>query len=670
MTFKLKVAGILILLLFSSINTYAQSDLDPEINQIIELLDRNSDAELDYSELIDRLMTYKSNPINLNSASVDELMNLWFLTPLQINSIRSHIQENGPFLDVLELQAVPNLDIQSVKLLLPFVSIKTPNPFHDLNFRKLVFGHHDLLLRYEQLFQNQAGYSDLESGFTGTPQHIVVRYRYQYNQHLSGALNLEKDPGETMFRNRIGMFDFGSGHLFVKNYGIFKKIVIGDYDLQFGQGMALWSGLGFGKSALLTSIAKSAIGLKPYSSLNEGMFFRGIASTLAWKKIQITPFYSNRKLDASLSANGEVTSISTSGLHRTPTELINRRNLNQIVFGAAIQYSHKSLTVGLTSYHTQFGKRFEPGLDPYNQFDFQGKQLTSIGLNYQYTFRNSYVFGEFAKSSEGDLASVNGIISSLSPKLSVALLYRAIPVNFLSFYNSVFAESSTGVNERGFYSGICLKPNSKWELSLYTDVFQFPWLKYGVDAPSRGHELAVKLNYKPSKHVELIGQYRIKYKEENETGENTFNDVIETKHQRFRLDLAYDITKDIQARNRYELVKYQTENAHLIYQDISYQPLQSRFSGNIRFAVFNIPSYDSRIYAFQNDVLFSNSILAYQNQGMQFYVNARYRFARALDLWLHYETQSYANRESIGSGTTQIVGNKRSEVKLQLRYQF
>jgi hypothetical protein len=340
------------------------------------------------------------------------------------------------------------------------------------------------------------------------------------------------------------------------------------------------------------------------------------------------------------------------------------------VFGAAIQYSLKSLTVGLTSYNTQFGKRFESGLEPYNQFDFQGQQLTSIGLNYQYSFRNTYVFGEFAKCSLGDLASVNGIISSLSPKLSLALLYRAIPANYSSFYNCVFAESSTGVNERGFYSGIILKPNSKWEWSVYTDVFQFPWLKYGVDAPSRGHELAVKLNYKPSKHVELIGQYRIKYKEENETGENTFNDVIETKHQRFRLDLAYDITKDIRARNRYELVKYQTENAHLIYQDISYQPLQSRFSGNVRFAVFNIPSYDSRIYAFQNDVLFSNSILAYQNQGMQFYVNARYRFARALDLWLHYETQSFANRESIGSGTTQIAGNKRSEVKLQLRYQF
>lgn len=670
MIFKLIVAGILVLLLLTTENTHAQSDLDPEINQIIELLDRNSDAELDYSELIDRLMVYKSHPLNLNSATTDELKNLWFLTPLQINSIKNHIQENGPFLDILELQAVPNLDIQSVKLLMPFVSVGKLNPLADLNFKKLVFGHHDLLLRYEQLFQKQVGYNDSKSGFSGTPQHIVVRYRYQYNQHLSGALNLEKDPGETLFTNRVGLFDFGSGHLFFKDYGIFKKIVIGDYDLQFGQGLALWSGLGFGKSALLTSIAKSAVGLKPYSSLNEGMFFRGIASTLAWKNFQITPFYSNRKLDASLSANGEVTSISTSGLHRTLTELSNRRNLNQLIFGAAIQYSIKSLTLGITSYHTQFSRRFEPGLYPYNQFDFQGQQLTSIGLNYQYTFRNSYVFGEFAKSSSDDLASVNGIISSLSPKLSLALLYRAIPSNYSSFYNSVFAESSTGVNERGFYSGISLKPNSKWEWSVYTDVFQFPWLKYGVDAPSRGHELAVKFNYKPSKHVELIGQYRIKYKEENVTGENTFNDVIETKHQRFRLDLAYDITKDIRARNRYELVKYQTENAHLIYQDISYQPLQSRFSGNVRFVVFTIPSYNSRIYAFQNDVLFSNSILAYQNQGMQFYGNARYRFARALDLWLHYETQSYANRESMGSGTTQIAGNKRSEVKLQLRYQF
>ena len=126
MIFKRIVAAILVLLISSTVNTYAQSDLDPEINQIIELLDRNSDVELDYSELIDRLMVYKSHPLNLNSATTDELKNLWFLTPLQINSIRSHIQENGPFLDALELQAVPNLDIQSVKLLLPFVSVGSP----------------------------------------------------------------------------------------------------------------------------------------------------------------------------------------------------------------------------------------------------------------------------------------------------------------------------------------------------------------------------------------------------------------------------------------------------------------------------------------------------------------------------------------------------------------
>jgi predicted porin len=87
-------------------------------------------------------------------------------------------------------------------------------------------------------------------------------------------------------------------------------------------------------------------------------------------------------------------------------------------------------------------------------------------------------------------------------------------------------------------------------------------------------------------------------------------------------------------------------------------------------AVFNVSDYDARIYAFQNDVLYSYSIEAYQNKGFQIYINTRYTLRKGLDFWLRYESKRYTNLSSVGSGLSTIDGNHQSEVKIQLRYQF
>ncbi|WP_235972664.1 hypothetical protein [Pedobacter ghigonis] len=54
----------------------------------------------------------------------------------------------------------------------------------------------------------------------------------------------------------------------------------GDYTLQFGQGLTLWSGFSFDKGPDVTSVAKKDLGLRPYTSTNEYSFFRGAAATI------------------------------------------------------------------------------------------------------------------------------------------------------------------------------------------------------------------------------------------------------------------------------------------------------------------------------------------------------------------------------------------------------
>ena len=209
---------------------------------------------------------------------------------------------------------------------------------------------------------------------------------------------------------------------------------------------------------------------------------------------------------------------------------------------------------------------------------------------------------------------------------------------------------------------------------MYADVFQFPWMKFGVDAPSRGYELLSQITYTPTKKFKIYARFKKEVKEENDTFENPINTLEQVSKQSGRVEVNYKITSAIALRNRFELSEFikakSREYGYLAYQDFIYDPMQSKFSGNIRFAVFNTPGFNSRIYAYENDVLYSYSISAYQHRGTRFYINGRYLLKRGLDLWLKYSLSSYTDLDKIGSGLDEINGSHRSEIKLQFRYQF
>ncbi len=157
---------------------------------------------------------------------------------------------------------------------------------------------------------------------------MLIRYRYYYGRIISATINLEKDPGERFLpeAKAIG-FDFSSANVFIKNIGPVRKAILGDYSLQFGQGLTLWTGLSFGKGAMISNLAKPDLGLQPYKSTNEALFLRGIASTINFKKLEITPFLSIRNIDASLEKfedSQQIRSMPQSGLHRTINEMANK----------------------------------------------------------------------------------------------------------------------------------------------------------------------------------------------------------------------------------------------------------------------------------------------------------------------------------------------------------
>lgn len=675
MSCKQLVLGLICFIYFKSVE--AQTTIDVE--RIVESVAQNYSGDFDYSALTDRLNFYQKNPININEANNEHLQELFFLSPLQINALLNHRASSGPFINVLELQSVEGFDSETIRQLAYFITLGQPKLFKD-EFVQHFFenGNHDFMVRYGRFLENQKGFivSDKsKSSYLGCPNRVSARYKFDSGDKILGSLSMEKDAGEQFFagENQSG-FDFYSANITIKDWGKINKLIIGDYALQFGEGLTLWSGLSFGKGSEMVTLAKQDIGVKPYTSLNENSFFRGTAASLDFNSFRFSPFISYKKIDVNLK-DDKITSLLSSGLHRTPSEIMDKNSTTQFLFGSNLQYSKKSLTVALTAYQSRYTHPFESEKQLHNQFGFTGANLTNMGLNYHYSFRNSYFFGEMAHSVGSGYAFLNGLMSALSSGVSLSILHRNYQKNYHSFYNQAISEASMALNETGFYTGLSINPNSKWEWFGYIDLFKFPWLRFGVDAPSQGYELFSQLTYKPSKRVKLIARYQSKTKEENDDLKNTIKAIVQVQKQNYRLEFSHQLNDDFLLRNRVEVS--QTEKAmnamdvgYLIYQDVVYSPLQSKFAGNIRVAYFDIPNYDARIYAYENDVLYSYTIKMYQNRGVRYYVNGRYTIKKGLDFWLKYSVSQYLNQKKVGSGLDQITGNTGSEIRLQFRYQF
>ena len=664
----------------------AQTEAELIIEQIVESVTEDAGEDFDYSEFTERLNYYYKNPVNLNKALPEQLNELIFLSPPQINALLHYREKNGALIDLLELQSIESFNQETINMLLPFITLAGINPLKDISTGKLIHkGSHDLILRYGQIIQKQLGFlipdSSSKSHYLGTPQRLFFRYRYTYGQHVSASLNMEKDAGEEFFSGAQSTgFDFYSGNIFLKNIGKFRKIAIGDYALQFGQGLTLWAGLGFGKGAAISTITKPDIGLRPHSSANESLFFRGLAITTAIGKLSFTPFISYRSLDAGLSesvvaVDQEVTSLSQAGFHRTANEIKNKGSLKQLIYGMNVQYNRPNFNAGISGYQTHFNHAFEPNADLYKKFEFSGNSLINAGLYYNRNWRNMYFFGELAHSFNSGFAYLNGLIASLSPQVSLVILHRNYQKDYQSFYSSSISESSKAANEKGFYSGLTINLFPKAELAVYADFFRFPWLKFRVDAPSKGYEVFSQFTYSIKKKLKASFSYKLEEKEQNDGTANTVNFLSAVKKQNFRAELNYTINTNFQLRNRAEIVRYKkgvlpVEVGTLLLQDVIYNPMQSQFSGNIRFAIFDTPGFNSRIYSYENDVLYNYSVPALQNRGTRFYVNGRYTVKRGIDLWLKYSITKYSNVDEVGSGLDMIQGNTRSDIKMQLRFQF
>ena len=709
---KHKIFFFLYVLFIGTLPVFAQEPVIQPKKDVTDIIDKiegiaeNTDAELDYTDLIEDLKYYRENPVNLNYAKEEELKRLYFLNDLQINNLLVYIQIHGELVSIYELQLIKGFDTDLINKILPYITISKEKPKYKFSFKKMLkYGRNQFIIRYQRILEEQEGYksindSDLianpNSRYLGSPDKIYLRYGYNYFNKIRIGLTTEKDAGEVFFKKNINNaiyelvddkinngFDFYSAFLYLKDFGIIKTLAIGDYHLQFGQGLTMWSSLAFAKSADATNVKRYAYGIKPNTSVNENKFMRGIATTINIKNFDISVFYSRKKIDANITETDSLTneilfisSLQETGSHRTPNEITDKNVIEETVLGGNISYKNHRLKLGATAFKTELGTDLKKIIYPYNQFEFNGNENTNVGLDYSYLLKNISLFGEVSQSMNGGMAFLQGMTMMLDPRLTLSIIYRNYQKDYQNLFSNAFAENSKNANEQGLYTGIRARLHPKWILYVYIDNFNFPWLKFRVDAPSTGNEYLAQLDYNLSRKTHMYFRYRQTNKQINNTNEINYIDYLDnTNKQNFRYHIAYSISRSFILKNRVEYVYYKqgekkTNHGYMIYQDVAYRPPEKRYTFILRYALFDTDTYDERVYVYENDVLYAFSVPSYYYKGSRFYLLIKYDISRNFDFWLRYAQSYFSNRTTISSGLDEVDGNVKSEIKAQVRFKF
>ena len=593
---------------------------------------------------------------------------------------------------IYELQLIDGFTMDVIKKMLPFVIVAESKEREKLRTSNVFkYGRHKLIGETSFLLQDQKAYkpdtSNSENGvalakYAGNKMSYKTRYRFHYKDQVFAGLTVEKDAGEAFnFKNSSYGFDFYSAHIQLNNLGVFKRLTIGDFQAKFGQGLILWTGFGMGKSLDVLNIRKKGQGIRYYTSTNENNFMRGVGTTIKLGKFEFTTFFSHKKIDANLkqantleSSEEQLTAFQNSGYHRTLSEIENRKAVDESIIGAKLGFAHKIFKISANFVGYKYGVDLLPSDAPYKLYDFDGESNLNASFDYQIFYKKMSFFGESAVGKNGAIAVQNGMVTSLVPQISFSLLHRYYQKDYHAYYSNSFSENSRIVNEQGVFYGLEFQPVSGLKIAAYADFFEFPWLKFGVDAPSNGNEYFVQASYSFSRNVDMHFRWRTEIKAGNFTNEGeALRNLENGKKEQYRYHISYRVSDLISLRSRIEVASYQQadekEYGYMFLQDLNFSLRRLPISFYLRYAVFDAP-YNARLYAYENDVLNSFSVPAYSGKGSRVYVMIKYSLAEFIDLRIRYSHFFYPGNAVIGSGLSEIQGDLKSELKLQVVVRF
>jgi hypothetical protein len=632
--------------------------------EILEDILQEPVGDIDESDLYDQLEQLLINPINLNTATIDQLIQIPSIDISTAELIINHRKKFGYFFSLTELNSVENLNKEIVKQITPFLyiekmpseTIEPPGKIENITLKSNVL----LRSRFINALQTNEGF--LENKFEGTKPKIYNRLLMRYNNQIQAGYLADKDAGESAIN------EFSSFHIAFNDIGFVNRAVIMDYFLEFGQGLTFWSPYAYSKGAdAVVPVKRNDRILKPYTSSTENNFFRGAAAAFNLGDFILSGFYSYNYFDANIdSVTGMITSTPIDGLHRTPNEINKRKTASEKMIGGRVDYRYENLLhLGAIYYQSNFSNEFQPS----NVYEISGDNFSYAAASYNLLLDRFNFTGEFSYNGIS-VASINMLQFLISNDFTFITSVRSYPRNFYSLHGYAFGERNGATsNEIGIYTGF------RWRtaiglLNFYYDQFKFPYATYFNPNPTQGDEYLIDFLSKPIRKFEIRARYKYENKDLTLLIDNT-KSVARRLRQVFRGELIYTISNKIRLRGRFEYNTFQIaqtgadEDGYLVFQDVRYSPT-SNFNLYGRIIFFKTDSFSSAIYEYENNLTGVLTNVPLFDEGIRWYLLLRYRPFKIFTVSAKYSETYKPDSKSIGSGDSSIPGNLDNTLSIQL----
>lgn len=583
--------------------------------------------------------TEELQPIGCSKIDAEWLRTLPFLNQKDVMNILQYIHEHRPLISVLELQSIGDLEADKIRKILRLVGQENKewsNPWKSKSgLRQDLSGR--LTLRLGRKISNNDHDRKIAESYAGSEDRAFLRARLKLRGRFEFGVMAEKDAGEPWWSNRAPAgFDYLTSYVVIEHvHPRLTQWIVGDYRMRIGQGLVIDNSFAAAGSQDPGYLVKAPMVLKPYTSLQENNMFRGTSVIIRLPgQSSLQLFYSSRRQDASAtdvdSSEGRYSYIETiqrSGYHRTASEISNRDRQHQILTGGHWMKEWDAASIGISIVHHHEFPEFDTVNELYQRWiHSSGSWMGSF--HHQVLWHKTLIFGESAITETLQNAHLHGVLRSLGKYADAALLWRKFSPGFESGLGQTISTGGIPVNEEGWYAAINFFSNKEIRMHVEWNTWRHPWLKYNTDLPSDAREWSAKLSWSRKRKWNFYARYAYSSRMQNfaQTHENA---VVPVQNQHLRIHTEIRLNSDLTWRSRFEVHQFLSgniaEEGWLFFQDIVYKPMESRFSCSGRLGLVQANSYNTRIYAYENDLLYQFGIPALYGQQVFGYINARLR---------------------------------------------
>ncbi len=651
----IKIFFLLIVLCLYVICFPQEDTLSDNQDAIEELLESSAETENE-TEIINLLEDLASDPINVNTASLNDLLRIPFISNITAIKIFNYRLRNGYIFSIPELLTISDINKEEILKSQQYLTVETRLKNYPEEIKELNKSYYQIDFRSRLNTAIDSPSTTDKNEYPGNNFKIYNRVRVNYSDKVRVGILTEKDAGEKNYT------DFTTFYLCAENVGPVKKIIAGDFNIEFGQGLALWAPYGLSKSGnTVKSIFKSNKIIKPYLSTNENRFFRGTALTANYETLDLTVFYSSNKVDASIDTiTNEILSLVETGYHRTTNELKKKKNITEKSFGSVLNYRLSNLaSLDLLYYNTSFSKSFS--------YSYDGSSFNCYSASYKINLQNLILFGE--TSWNNTIATINNILFTLNENISACFSYRNYSKDYYNFFGFGFGENSGQTrNETGFYTGVNIK--SKYgQINFYYDQFKFPFSSYSVVLPLTGSEFFIEYHNKPFKKTEFLVRYRNEKKQVT-LKLNDSESLTDRLLQNVKFEFKYNFSKVLKLKTRFDYVHQflrdlPNEDGYFLLQDVNIKP-GNNLNFSTRVIIYDTDSYDTRLYEYENDLdgVLTSALL--YGKGFRWYLLVKYEIIPSLKLSLKYREHFKLKENNITNSNYTLDNSISMQIEIKL----